>query len=139
MRLSIVALLFVFSSLLYALEDIDRQQIQQRIQPVGKVHVQDQNGDAAVAEEEVAAKVETKVAGQDTYEQYCITCHRDGLAGAPKFHNENDWKPRLSGRTVDDLVASSIKGLNAMPAKGTCVECSEADLKAAIQYMLPKS
>jgi cytochrome c5 len=36
------------------------------------------------------------------------------------------------------LVASSIKGLNAMPAKGTCFKCMDEDLKAAISYMLPK-
>jgi len=26
-----------------------------------------------------------------------------------------------------------------MPAKGTCIECTDKDLGGAIQYMLPKS
>lgn len=86
-----------------------------------------------------AEVIEKKEQGQEIYEQYCIVCHRDGLAGAPKFRNEQDWKPRLAGRKLDDLAASSIKGLNAMPAKGTCIKCSNDDLKAAISYMLPKS
>lgn len=77
--------------------------------------------------------------GKDTYEHYCIVCHREGLAGAPKFRDEHDWKPRLSERKLDELLASSIKGLNAMPVKGTCIKCSDEDLKAAISYMLPKS
>lgn len=78
-------------------------------------------------------------AGQDTYEHFCITCHQDGVAGAPKFRDNKDWAPRLSGRTIDDLVASAVKGLNTMPPQGTCTECSEEDIRAAITYMLPKS
>lgn len=134
MRLNIVVLLSVFSFSLYALnEDIDRQQIQQRIQPVGNVHVQ-QDGNTAVAVEKAPVEVKLEP-GQATYEQYCIACHRDGVAGAPKFRNANDWKARFSGKKIDDLVATSIKGLNAMPPKGTCAQCTDADLKAAIEYM----
>ena len=77
--------------------------------------------------------------GQETYEHFCITCHQDGVAGAPKFRDAGDWKPRLAGKTMDDLVATVTKGLNAMPPQGTCTECSDDDLRAAIQYMLPKS
>ncbi len=140
MRLIFLALLPVMSCSLFALEDMDRQQIQQRIQPVGKVRVQDDGSETISAEKQeiTAEKVEKKEPGMATYEQYCIVCHRDGLAGAPKFRDSNDWKSRLSGRTIDDLVASSIKGLNAMPAKGTCAECTDDDLKAVIQYMIPK-
>lgn len=142
MRLGIVALLSLFSFALYALEDMDRLQIQQRIQPVGKVRVEDQNDGSSPsgvenkATTEVAAK---KEAGQETYEQYCIICHRDGLAGAPKFRDANDWKPHMQGKKIDDLLAVAIKGLNAMPAKGTCFECSDEELKDAIIYMMPKS
>lgn len=141
MRLISVALLTACSFSIFALDDVDRQQIQQRIQPIGKVRVQEQGNDTSEtgAVEKASTTVETKEPGQETYEQYCTVCHRDGLAGAPKFRDENDWKPRLAGRTIDELVASAIKGLNAMPAKGTCVECTEAELKAAVQYMLPKS
>lgn len=92
---------------------------------------------------EPATKVATEAtqqeeAGHTTYDQFCVICHQDGVANAPKFRNETDWKSRLAGRTLDDLVGSATKGLNLMPAQGTCSECSEDDLKAAIQYMLPK-
>jgi cytochrome c5 len=76
--------------------------------------------------------------GQKIYERFCIVCHRDGLVGAPKFRDEQQWKSHLSGKTMDELVAVAVKGLNAMPAKGTCYECSEQELKSAIEYMLPK-
>lgn len=77
--------------------------------------------------------------GQAIYEKYCITCHQDGLAGAPKYRAAADWAPRLTNSTLDDLVERAIKGINAMPAKGTCNECSDDDIKQAIQYMLPQS
>jgi cytochrome c5 len=81
---------------------------------------------------------EEAMTGQATYEQFCITCHQDGLVGAPKFGYKKDWDKHLAGKTIDDLVTSAMHGLNAMPAQGTCSECSAEDIKAAIIYMLPK-
>ena len=140
MRLNIAVLLAFFSFSLYAIDDPEQQKIQQRLQPVGQLHVQEQKEtttQASVGDKETAKKANES--GQKIYEQHCIVCHRDGLAGAPKLQNEKDWNPRLTGRTLKDLVASSLKGLNAMPVKGTCIECNEKDLEAAIQFMLPKS
>ncbi len=134
MRSGVMTILFVFSSLICAASPSEeQQQIEQRIQPVGQVHVQEEK----VKNQEQTTKKET--AGQKIYERFCVVCHRDGLVGAPKFHDEQGWKSRLSGRTLDDLVAAALKGLNAMPAKGTCYECNEDDIKAAVEYMLPKS
>lgn len=141
MWLYVVAVLFsLFSSSIYALEDLDRKQLQQRIAPIGKVHVEEPQAKSNANETKtaVAAKVEKKEPGQETYERYCMVCHRDGVAGAPKFRDAADWNPRKSGRTIDELVNIATNGLNAMPAKGTCVECKDSDLKAAIEYMLPK-
>lgn len=141
MRLNIVALFAFFSLSVYALEDMDRLQIQKRIQPVGKVRVEDQNDNSSQSdvENKAAAEVVKKESGQETYEQYCVVCHRDGLAGAPKFRDANDWKPHMQGKKIDDLLAIVITGVNAMPAKGTCIDCSDAELKDAILYMMPKS
>lgn len=75
---------------------------------------------------------------KNIYEQHCIICHRDGVAGAPKYQDEASWKPRIEQKDIDALVASAIKGKNAMPPKGTCQECTDSDIKAAIEYMVPK-
>jgi len=76
--------------------------------------------------------------GQAIYEQHCVVCHQDGIAGAPKFRNDEDWKPRLAKKNRDELTMSAIKGLNAMPAKGACPECLDSDIQAAVEYMVPK-
>lgn len=135
MRWKFLLLMSFFPLVMNASEVVNRDQIQERIQPVGTVRVQAQESSATgkTHENEV---VQNK--GKDIYEHFCITCHQDGVAGAPKFHDEKDWKPRLTGKKAGDLVASAIKGLNAMPSQGTCTECSNEDLKAAIDYMIPK-
>ncbi len=76
--------------------------------------------------------------GKKVYERFCVVCHRDGLMGAPKFRDQAQWDKRLADRTIDDLVISVLKGKNAMPAKGTCYECSEDDIKSAVDYMMPQ-
>ncbi|MGB5729137.1 MAG: c-type cytochrome [Thiogranum sp.] len=37
------------------------------------------------------------------------------------------------------MLATAVSGLNAMPPKGTCADCSDEELKAAIEYMLSQS
>ena len=133
MRCVAWAILLALSSLLYAQGD-STEQIEHRIKPVGKVHVDEQSIPVKVT----PPSVQTEEAGQKVYERYCVVCHRDGLVGAPKFRDET-WKSRLSEKTIEQLVTSASKGLNAMPAKGTCYECNEEDIKAAVEYMLPKS
>ncbi len=74
---------------------------------------------------------------KNIYEQHCIICHQNGVAGAPKYRDGASWKSRIGQRDIDALVASAIKGKNAMPPKGTCQECTDSDIKAAIEYMVP--
>ncbi len=125
---------------LYAVNDLDRQQIQQRIAPVGNIRVLEGVGFSAALTISQEKKMDVQAEpGQETYEQYCVICHRDGVAGAPKFRDAADWEPRLVGKDINALLAIVLKGLNAMPVKGSCIECNEAELKAAIEYMVPKS
>lgn len=142
MRLCILILLVCCSFIIFAGDILDKQQMEKRIQPIGTVSIQGTTPSSdkkVLRKKNIEEKVEKKDPGQVVYEQYCIVCHRDGLAGAPKFSDVNDWKPRLEGKTIDDLIVIVNKGLNVMPPKGTCSECTDDDLKAAIQYMLPKS
>jgi cytochrome c5 len=73
-------------------------------------------------------------AGEALYKQACTVCHAAGVAGAPKFGDKAAWAPRVA-LGIDGLTASAIKGKNAMPPKGGST-ASDADIKAAVQYML---
>jgi cytochrome c5 len=79
-----------------------------------------------------AAVVADEVA--DRYAKTCAVCHASGAAGAPKTGVAADWEPRM-GKGMDALVASVENGLNAMPPKGMCFDCSADDYKALIEYM----
>lgn len=140
MRAAIIIFLTSLSLTAMALEDFDRQEIEKRIKPVGNVRLEKNATNAAEQKPAAEAVVAKKEPGQSIYEQYCSMCHRDGVAGAPKFRDEASWKPRLTAqKDVAGLTASAIKGINAMPPKGTCADCSEEDIKNAISYMLPRS
>jgi cytochrome c5 len=68
--------------------------------------------------------------------QYCNVCHLTGWNGAPLSGDVNDWQPRLS-TGFDALFKNAKQGLNSMPPMGTCQDCSDDELQAAIRKMLP--
>lgn len=70
----------------------------------------------------------------DRYNKSCIACHASGAAGAPRTGDVAQWAPRLA-KGMDVMVANVDKGLNAMPPKGMCYDCSAEDYKALIEYM----
>ena len=73
--------------------------------------------------------------GQKTYQTYCQACHNAGIANAPKLGDKAAWEPRIAAG-MDAMLATAVSGKNAMPPKGTCMSCSDDDLKAAIEYMV---
>ncbi len=77
----------------------------------------------------------TNDVGEKLYKQACAACHIAGVAGAPKFADKTAWAPRIA-TGMDAMVASVIKGKGIMPAKGGAANASDADLRAATQYMV---
>ncbi len=69
------------------------------------------------------------------YAAGCNACHVAGVAGAPKFGDKAAWAPRAQ-LGVAALTASVVKGKGAMPAMGGQMNASEAELRAAVEYML---
>lgn len=71
---------------------------------------------------------------EDKYNKTCAACHNTGAAGAPKKGDKAAWAPRL--KKGEAAMLKSVKnGLNAMPPKGLCMDCSDAEFKALIKYM----
>jgi cytochrome c5 len=68
------------------------------------------------------------------YDKSCKVCHATGAAGAPMTGDAAAWAPRLA-KGMEALLVSVNNGLNAMPPKGMCFDCTDADYTALIEYM----
>lgn len=73
--------------------------------------------------------------GKAVYDQTCHVCHGTGLAGSPKFGDKAAWAPRIA-TGIDALHNAAIHGLNAMPPKGGNTALTDAQVKAAVDYMV---
>lgn len=105
----------------------EAEAIAKRIAPIGQVYVA---GAAAVAE----AVATGPRSGQQVYQAACFACHGTGALDAPK-PNAPEWKPRIA-QGFDVMLKHSIEGFNNMPAMGTCMNCSEDEIAAAIRFMI---
>jgi cytochrome c5 len=77
--------------------------------------------------------------GHEIYQRYCSACHAAGAGGAPKFGDAQVWKHLLKTVGHKHLLHNAIHGINAMPAKGTCLACSDADILHALDFMIKHS
>lgn len=73
--------------------------------------------------------------GEQTYKAVCVTCHGEGLAGAPKAGNRRVWAP-LIAEGYDDLVGSALTGVRMMPPKGGVPELYDIEVARAVVYMV---
>lgn len=105
----------------------------ERLQPIGQVCIEGEDCGSAVVE--VAAGPRS---GDAVYNGACMACHASGAAGAPKVGDKAAWAPRIA-KGLSTLVQHSLQGFNAMPPKGLCMDCSDDEIKAAVEYMVGQS
>lgn len=111
-----------------------QDEIRARIQPAGEVCVMGTECAAGLA---MAAGNGEPKEPEAVYNSFCAACHGTGANNAPIMGNAEQWAPRLAKGT-DVLMDSLVNGFNngAMPAKGLCMDCSNDDLQATLDYML---
>jgi cytochrome c5 len=147
-------------------QDESREEVLERIRPIGTVVVSGQSKEAAaVGEPEVKAAPEEaapsepadetasaeapEVAaadagpdGQAVYQRACFACHGTGVAGAPKLGDQGAWDPRIA-KGMDTLVSHAINGFQGdkgmMPPKGGNMSLSDDEVAAAVSYMVEES
>jgi cytochrome c5 len=80
--------------------------------------------------------------GQDVYSKTCVACHGAGVAGAPKVGDKSDWGPRIK-QGKDVLYQHALNGYTGkkgmMPPKGGNTALADADVKAAVDYMVAQA
>ncbi len=114
--------------------------VAERIKPVGEVAVSSSNKvmDALIPTANAAGADK----GKATYDSSCGVCHGAGIAGAPKLGDKAAWASRIA-QGADTLHTHALKGFQGkvgmMPAKGGNAGLSDADVKAAVDYMVEKA
>jgi cytochrome c5 len=73
--------------------------------------------------------------GPSVYKAVCMRCHGTGEYGAPKLGDRAAWEQRVR-YGIDDLLDHVIEGRGAMPPRGGKDDLSDAELRAAVVYML---
>jgi cytochrome c5 len=76
--------------------------------------------------------------GKTVFEANCAVCHVPGAANAPKFGDKAAWSPRIK-TGMESLYKSALSGKNAMPPKGGNATLADADVKAAVDYIVSQS
>lgn len=78
--------------------------------------------------------------GQQVYNKYCAACHNPSMTypGAPHIGDQVAWAPVID-KGMSILILNTINGVNNMPARGSCRECNDAQLIAAVKYMVHQS
>ena len=74
-------------------------------------------------------------AGKGTYDQYCTGCHSTGAGGAPKLGDMAAWDPLIK-QGIPTLYHNAINGIGGMPAKGTCMSCTDQEIQNAVDYLV---
>ncbi len=77
--------------------------------------------------------------GSQVYDYSCATCHNRTTQGAPLPDDDIEWAKRLKkGKGV--LLKHVMEGYKElMPVKGGCLNCTEEEVLAAIDYILKTS
>jgi len=73
--------------------------------------------------------------GEQVYTGTCKACHAGGINGAPILGNNKMWSKRAP-QGLPTLVEHASNGYGLMPAKGGNTDLTEAEITAAIKFML---
>ena len=108
--------------------------IAERLKPVGEVCIQGE--ECAAAGAATASAGGGARSGEEVVGKFCNACHGTGLLNSPKVGDTAAWQARADKEGgLDGLLAKAISGINAMPPKGTCGDCTDDELLGAIKHM----
>ena len=85
----------------------------------------------------MTAAAEPAFDAEGAYMANCNACHAAGVANAPKLGDKAAWDARLE-KGMDALMVNVMNGINAMPAKGLCMTCTQENLQEIVNYMVAR-
>jgi len=117
---------------------MDAKAIDERLKAIEVVAVKEAPKSAAAkAGAEESATTVAAIDGNAIVTATCAACHATGLLNSPKIGDKEAWDNRIQANgDLDGLVKSAIVGKGAMPARGGNAGLSDAEVKAAIEFMM---
>ncbi|MCY3541679.1 MAG: c-type cytochrome [Gammaproteobacteria bacterium] len=128
--------LFVFSATGDEEEEWKRREaIAANLKPFGKLCLIGEDCGTVIVFDPDRMPRGTGLSGKGVYDKYCFACHDEGVADAPLVASEA-WDPRVA-QGYDVLLQHTKDGFGEeMPPMGTCVDCTDSELEAAIRYLI---
>ena len=102
-------------------------------QPINESRSGELQGGANINDSPIQTEADFDVAS--AYQTSCFACHATGAAGAPLLGDIEAWDSRME-KGMDAVMANVINGVNAMPAKGLCMNCTDNELQEIVGYMI---
>jgi cytochrome c5 len=144
--LAIVVLAMKISDLTAGVSDQDSAEYQAaiaaRIRPVGQVYLPGEEHEASAVTIETAEEPEpvaTAMSGPQVYNTACLACHGAGIGGAPILGDKALWTDRIA-QGSEVLKQHALGGYSGstgyMPPKGGRIDLSDAEIEAAVDYMI---
>ena len=92
---------------------------------------------------QVALAESDELTGPQVYDAVCVACHAaPGVGGAPAFGDSDAWAARID-QGMDTLIDHALHGYSSstgiMPKKGGRVDLSDAEVIAAVEYMVEQA
>lgn len=118
--------------------------VERRVQPVARLEFGPPEGvkpaAAAPARPGVVAAAGRPGAadGKAVYDKVCFACHAQSVAGSPRLGDKAAWAPRIK-TGIDTLMQSVLKGKGAMPPRGGNPSLADAEIRAAVEFMVGQS
>jgi len=128
-----VSMLSMFSALAGAQTLND--EIRSRLSPAGSVCL---FGDECASGMAVPGRSGGPRDAETVYQTFCMACHATGVSESPILGNAEMWAPRID-KGIEALYQSSINGLNVMPPRGTCIDCSDEEIQAVVDFMVEQA
>jgi cytochrome c5 len=107
-----------------------------RLKPVGRFEIGASTAPAPTAQ--ATAAKSGPVSGKGVYDKVCVACHQVSVAGSPRIGDKAAWAPRIK-QGMDVLMQSVIKGKGAMPPRAGNPSLSDAEVRAAVEFITSQS
>lgn len=104
-----------------------------RLAPAGELKM----ADGSAAPEQASAEREPR-SGKEIYDRHCMACHSTGAAGAPRTGDASAWESVLE-KGIEQVYANSIQGVRGMPPRGLCMDCTNEEVEASVDYIVEES